>query len=59
MSALPDKGVIDLIRKITDLLESASLPDFCDNKNKCASCGLKSTCYDEEEMDKIMKEMLH
>ena len=35
-------------------MDSKNLPDFCDNKNKCVSCGLKNTCYDEEEMKNIM-----
>ncbi len=40
--------VLDLTRKVISLLESSKLPDFCLNKNKCNSCGLKDICYKQK-----------
>jgi len=37
--------VIDLTKKVIALLKSKELPDFCLNKNKCNSCGLKDICF--------------
>ncbi|MEK6892132.1 MAG: CRISPR-associated protein Cas4 [Nanoarchaeota archaeon] len=49
----------DEVRQIVDeviaLLENRNLPDFCNNENKCRKCGLKQTCYNEEEMNKLLK----
>ena len=45
-----------LIEKVSLLLKSASLPDFCGNDNKCNACGLKEDCYDEKRMQKIVKD---
>lgn len=47
------------VKQITDdiiaLLESKELPDFCNNENKCRKCGLRQTCYNEEEVDNLLK----
>ena len=47
------------VKKIVDdviaLMEKMELPDFCDNENKCRKCGLKQTCYDEVEVNKLLK----
>jgi len=47
------------VRQIVDdvikLLESRELPDFCHNENKCRKCGLKGTCYNEEEVGNLLK----
>ena len=49
------------IRQITseihELLKDASLPNYCQNKNKCVNCGLRSTCYDEEKVTTMLSEM--
>ena len=48
----------DEVKKITSevirLIESKELPGFCDNKNKCISCGLRQTCYDDIKMNELM-----
>ena len=44
-----------IVDEVIELLESKKLPGFCDNENKCRKCGLKQTCYNEEEMNKLLK----
>ena len=46
------KQVVD---KIMVLIESKELPDFCNNENKCRKCGLRQTCYNEEEVNNLLK----
>ena len=47
--------VKQIVDEIIKLLESKELPDFCDNENKCRKCGLKATCYNEEEVNNLLK----
>jgi len=44
-----------MVDEIIALLESKDIPDFCNNENKCAKCGLKQTCYNEEEVNNLLK----
>jgi len=44
-----------IVNKVISLLESKELPDFCNNENKCRKCGLQSTCYNEDEVDNLIK----
>ena len=44
-----------IVDEILALLESKELPDFCNNENKCRKCGLKQTCYNEEEVNNLLK----
>ena len=44
-----------LVDEVIALLESRKLPDFCSNENKCKKCGLKQTCYNEEEVNNLLK----
>ena len=43
-----------LIKKTQLLLESKEIPDFADNPNKCAGCGIREQCYNE----KLLKQLL-
>ena len=43
-----------LVDEVIALLESKELPDFCNNENKCKKCGLKQTCYNEEEVNNLL-----
>ena len=47
--------VKQLVDEILALLESKELPDFCSNENKCKKCGLRQTCYNEEEVNNLIK----
>ena len=49
--------IIGLVKEIQELLEKKSLPNYCENRNKCASCGARETCYDEQEVDILMSEI--
>ncbi len=40
--------IIQLIEKVKTLLQSKTIPDFCNNKNKCNVCGLRTSCYDKK-----------
>ena len=51
--------VKQIVDEIIALLESKELPDFCNNENKCRKCGLKQTCYNEEEVNNLLKIRLH
>jgi len=46
----------ELKNKVKALLESADIPDFCGNENKCNACGLRETCFDEKKLEKRKKE---
>jgi len=48
----------ELKNKVKALLESADIPDFCDNENKCNACGLKEECFDEKKLEKRQKELI-
>src|SRR3989338_6214342 len=47
--------VKQILDDIIALLESKELPDFCNNENKCKKCGLRQTCYNEEEINNLLK----
>jgi len=47
--------VKQIVNEVIELLEKKWLPDFCNNKNKCKKCGLRQTCYNEEEVNNLMK----
>ena len=47
--------VRQLVDDVISLLEKNDLPDFCSNENKCRKCGLKQTCYNETEVNSLLK----
>lgn len=47
-----------IIDEVITILQSKELPDFCGNENKCRKCGLKDKCYNEHEMDALLKRTL-
>lgn len=47
--------VKQIVNEVISLLEGKELPSFCDNKNKCAKCGIKETCYNEQEVENMLK----
>ena len=50
-----NQEVKQIVDDIISLLENKELPDYCDNENKCRKCGLKQTCYNEEEVNNLLK----
>ncbi len=36
--------IIGLIKEIQELLKASEIPNYCENRNKCTNCGLRSTC---------------
>lgn len=50
--------IAQLINEIQILLKNSYPPKYCENRNKCASCGLRETCYNEEELDTLLSETL-
>ena len=44
-----------LVDEVIALINGKDLPDFCNNENKCRKCGLKQTCYNEEEVSNLLK----
>lgn len=49
--------IIALIKEIQKLLERQEIPNYCENKNKCINCGLRSTCYNEQEVAALLSEI--
>lgn len=49
------REVRQIVDEVIALLESKELPDFCNNENKCRKCGLRETCYNEEEVNNLLK----
>ncbi len=47
MNPMLREEVIETVKFINNLLKSQEVPDFCDNENKCNSCGLREKCYNE------------
>ena len=47
--------VKQIVDEVIALLENKELPDFCNNENKCRKCGLRQTCYNEEEVNNLLK----
>lgn len=48
--------VLGLITKTRSVLESFDAPDFTDNKNKCAKCQFKETCYNQDEVKTLINQ---
>jgi len=48
--------VITLIKEVQQILKNNFPPNYCENRNKCANCGLKSTCYNEAEVSTLLSE---
>ena len=49
--------IINLVKEIQVLIKSQELPNYCENKNKCINCGLRETCYNEEEVTTLLSEI--
>ncbi len=59
INPLMKEEIIGLAKEVRALLTSHQLPDFCENKNKCASCGLRATCHDSQKMAGLMNQYLN
>ena len=55
MNVYMKQEIKQLVDEIIALLESKELPDFCNNENKCRKCGLRQTCYNEQEVNNLIK----
>ena len=55
MNPFIKEEVKQIVNEVISLLENKNLPDFCNNENKCRKCGLKQTCYNEEEVSNLLK----
>lgn len=55
MNPFLKEEVTNLRDKVKELLNSTELPKQCENKNKCASCGLKKQCYDDTMLKEKME----
>lgn len=49
--------VKELINKVNSMLNSAEIPDFTDNENKCNACDLKDVCYDKKSLELKTKDL--
>jgi len=55
MNPFMKEEVKQVVNEVITLLESKELPDFCNNENKCKKCGLRQTCYNQEEVNNLIK----
>ncbi|MGV8141258.1 MAG: CRISPR-associated protein Cas4 [Candidatus Woesearchaeota archaeon] len=56
MNSFLKDEVSDLIRKTLKLLESFDIPDYVENRNKCNSCPLKETCYNQDRVKTLVNQ---
>ena len=49
--------IINLVKEVQELLKNQNIPNYCENKNKCAKCGLRETCYNETEVNTLLSEI--
>ena len=49
--------IANLVKEIKELLKNQEPPGYCKNKNKCTTCGLKETCYNEAEVSTLLSEL--
>lgn len=49
--------IVGLVKEIQELLKANEIPNYCENKNKCTNCGLRSTCYNEQEVAALLSEI--
>ena len=45
-----------LVNEVQELLNSHNPPQQVENKNKCAYCGMRDTCYSEEKMNELLEQ---
>jgi hypothetical protein len=57
MNPLLKEEVLDLISKVSKMMNGLDLPDYVDNKNKCTTCVHKELCYDKDGIDKLLHEI--
>jgi len=49
--------ILDLVKEVQEILKSHDLPNYCKNKNKCVNCGLRETCYNEQEVSTLLSKL--
>ena len=49
--------ILDLVKEVQEMLKSHDLPNYCENKNKCINCGLRETCYNEQEVSTLLSKL--
>jgi len=49
--------VRNLIKKVNSLIQSKTLPKYCDSINKCKVCGLREQCSNEKQLKKLLKRL--
>jgi CRISPR-associated protein Cas4 len=46
--------IVFLVKEIQELLANTLLPEYCDSRQKCAACGLRTQCYDAGLMQSLL-----
>ncbi len=57
MNPFMKEEIKSVVKEILELLENRNLPSYCSNKNKCTTCSLRTTCYDEEKVTAMLSEI--
>ena len=55
MNPFMEEEIVTLIEEVQELLSNAVLPEICDSKQKCVSCGLRTKCYDNTFMQNALR----
>ncbi len=59
MNSLLKDEIMKIINEVSCILEGYIAPKIVENKNKCEKCSLKTICYNEHEMNKLIEESKH
>ena len=49
--------IVNLVKEVQELLKNQQPPNYCENRNKCTSCGLRETCYNEAQVNTLLSEI--
>jgi len=55
MNPFLKEEIIELISKVKSILEQTYLPKYNKNEKKCANCGLREQCFNEEELNTLIE----
>lgn len=49
--------ILSLVKEVQELLKKSNIPNYCENRSKCTNCGLRETCYNEDEVITLLSEI--
>lgn len=55
MNPFLESEINETVSNVLDMQIKKSLPDFCENRNKCINCSSKEICYNKEKLKDLLK----